>query len=81
MLLEEVKEYLRVYDNHSDALIQAMIDGAIEVIEGATGNEFKEDNLTELEKLCVKLLVKHWYDNETEDVPFGIQTIMTQLEY
>lgn len=78
MLLDEVKIFLRVYDDHSDELIQAMIDTAIELVEGSTGKEFDESNL---EKLCVKLLVRHWYDNETEDIPFGIQTMMTQIEY
>lgn len=77
-MLEETKEFLRVYDDHSDALIQAMIDEAKELIEGSTGKEF---NNTNLEKLCVKLLVRHWYDNEQNDVPYGIQTMMTQIEY
>lgn len=79
-MLEEVKEFLRVYDDHNDAIIQAMIDSAIEVIEGATGHEFGNSN-DALERMCVKLLVRHWFDNETEDIPYGIQTIMTQLEY
>lgn len=78
MILDEVKAYLRVYDEHSDGLIQAMIDTAKELVEGSTGQEYND---SKLENMCIKLLVRHWYDNEQDDVPYGIQTMMTQIEY
>jgi len=77
-MLDEVKVFLRVYDDHSDDLIQVLIDTAKELVEGSTGKEFDDSNL---EKMCVKLLVRHWYDNGQNDVPFGIKTMMTQIEY
>ncbi len=78
MFIDEVKAFLRVIDDHSDELIQTLIDTAEELVEGATGQEYEGTNL---ENMCVKLLVRHWYDTEEKDVPFGIQTLMTQIEY
>ncbi len=78
MMIDEVKLFLRVYDDNSDELIDVFIDTAKELVEGSTGRKFEGTNL---EKMCVQLLVRHWYDQETTDIPYGIQTMMTQIEY
>lgn len=79
-MLTETKDFLRIYDDYSDDIIVELIKAAQEEIHVATNFPKEEIENNSLAKLCVKLLVRHWYDSETEDVPFGIQTIMIQLD-
>lgn len=77
-MLENVKEFLRVHDHHNDGIINDLIETAKSLVEESTGKEYGD---THLESLCVKLLVRHWFDNETDEVPYGVQTMLTQIEY
>lgn len=77
-MLESVKDFLRVTDFHNDLIIGELIETAKELVEESTGKEYGS---TALENMCIKLLVRHWFDSETDEVPYGVQTLLTQIEY
>ena len=70
MTLDDVKLYLRVDTSDDDALIQSLITAAETYIKQQTGKTKKivgaeetDISTDDLYKLCVKLLVAHWYEN------------------
>lgn len=77
-MLESVKDFLRIADNANDVIIDELIETAKELVEESTGKEYGN---SALENLCIKLLVRHWFDSETDEVPYGVQTLLTQIEY
>lgn len=77
-LLQQVKDYLRIDDNDSDAIIQPLITAGKDFIKSATGKEF---SFLPLELACLQMLLLHWYDGETNTIPFGVQSILRHLEY
>ncbi len=77
-LLESVKLHLRVDGVDSDPILLELIETAKEYIFETTGKEYKS---SEIENLCIKLLVEHWYDGTDRDVPHGIQSMLTHIEY
>lgn len=98
--LQEVKEYLRIDIDEDDQLLQGLIVAAIEYLKAATGKEYpltdEEGNEFnyELEKIYLKLLLAHWYENRApagngkgtyaggvvEDFSFIAKSLMLQLQ-
>lgn len=84
MLLDDVKGYLRIDFEDEDELITLLIESAKSYILNATGIVF--DELNQLHKLCLMILVTHWYENreavgKTEKLSFSLSSILTQIEY
>lgn len=65
--IQEVKEYLRIDIDEDDLLLQSLITAAIEYLKNATGKEYlnSETENYELEKIYLKLLIAHWYEERT----------------
>lgn len=78
MLLESVKSHIRVDGSEYDLIILELIETAKEYIFESTGREYAE---SEIENLCIKLLVKHWFDGGDRDLPHGINSMLTHIEY
>lgn len=78
-LLESVKLHLRVDGSEIDLILSELIETAKEYILESTGKEYTGSS--EIENLCIKLLVGHWFDNHNRDVPFGIRSMLTHIEY
>lgn len=81
MLLEEIKEYLRV--DGEDAEIPGLITAAETYLTNAG---VMVDETNELYKLAVKMLVAHWYENrqpvgKADKIAFGLESIISQLKY
>lgn len=87
MLLEEIKLYLRIYDNSEDVEINSLILAADSYFKNAGVNiETLRDN--ELYKLAVKMLVAHWYDNrgietsnKMNEISLSLKSLIIQLKY
>lgn len=78
-LLQEIKEYLRIDGGEEeDKILLPLIDTAKTYIKGATGKEYSGNPL---EIMCIKLLLMHWYDGENNEIPFGVRSLLTQLQY
>jgi len=77
-LLKEVKEFLRIDGDDHDSNLTGLIVAAKEYIKGATGKEYSG---LPLETLCLKLIMTHWFDQETRQIPHGVNSILTQLQY
>lgn len=77
-MLDSVKDFLRVYDSHNDFIISELIETAKELVEESSGKPYGD---SALENMCIKLLVRHWFDNDTDEVPYGVQTMLTHIEY
>lgn len=79
--LEEVKEYLRIYGNEEDPLINTMMEIAQEKIEefGKGASEKKKS------KLLFLVLVTDMYENRTlgisKDVEESIRGLKTELQF
>lgn len=90
--LAEMKRYLRIELDYfeEDEDINAFILGAQEYLKTATGHDFTT-NPPELAKLCIKLLVSHWFDNrgiqnfdigQTQNkIDFTLKALIEQLKY
>lgn len=83
-VLSEVKEFLRIDFDDDDSLINTLIISAKTYIFNATGKEF--DQFNELHKLCLMILITHWYENreavgKAEKLSFSLSSILTQIEY
>lgn len=84
MLLDDVKDYLRVDTNIDDEHIQMLIDAAKEYLLNA-GIENKSDSY--LYNLAVSMLVVNWYDNRcpvgqtTEKMKYSLNAIIQQLKW
>ena len=77
--LESVKLFLRVDGKSNDYIIQDLTENAIAYVERTTGRSFLVDN--QLHRMVVKLLVRHYFDNHDADIPFGVESILTQIKY
>lgn len=77
--VESVKLFLRVDGTDNDDIIQDFTDYAIAYMGTTTGVMFLEGD--PLHRMVVKLLVRHYYDNQDSDIPFGIESILTQIKY
>ena len=90
--LEQMKQYLRLEpdDTEEDALIEGLLLSAEEYIKNATGFRFEGNaiDIPEIAKLIVKLLVSHWYENRSIEIPqntnkisFAVDALLVQLTY
>lgn len=83
--LEETKQYLRIDDNESDALITSLINAAGVYLENATGNQF--DNTNPLARLFCWVLIADWFENReyvgkvSDKIRPIAESILTQLKY
>lgn len=73
-MLEEVKGYLRIDGIDLDNELLSYIESAKIYIKQTTGKAF--DGADELYKLCIKMLVAHWYENKGATV---VGTIVVNL--
>lgn len=91
MQLNEIKEYLRVDSDLEDTTISSILFAAKSYVKNGTGltdDMIKDDELLELYKLCIKLLVSHWYENRAIEttgnnfskLSFSLETMLIQLE-
>ncbi|MGL5191334.1 MAG: head-tail connector protein, partial [Cetobacterium sp.] len=79
MLLEEVKLYLRVYDDSDDLEINSFIIAAENYLKNSGINtEILVEN--ELYKLTIKMLVSHWYDNRGIETSNNMNEISLSLK-
>ena len=82
-MLEEIKEYMRIDEDHEDILIQTLITSA-EIYLSNAGVIVGYEN--PLYGLAVKLLVLHWYENrevigDAKKLAYSLDNIITQLAY
>ncbi|SDY84620.1 head-tail connector protein [Thermoactinomyces sp. DSM 45892] len=85
MDIKDMKTFLKIDHDDEDAIIEGMILAGREFIRNAAG-EVNESS--ELYKLCLKLLVTHWFDNRNifingwvNEVPFSLKAMIYQLQY
>jgi uncharacterized phage protein (predicted DNA packaging) len=84
MLLEEVKNYLRIDGSEDDMLLTSFITAAKQYIYGSTG--VYVDDTDQLHLLALKILISHWYDNrepvgKADNLAFSLESIVTQIKY
>lgn len=77
--LENVKLFLRVDGTDNDDIISDLIEYAMAYVQRTTGQTV--DLVDPLNRMAIKLLVRHWFDGNDEDVPYGINSILTQIKY
>ncbi|EAA8523055.1 phage gp6-like head-tail connector protein [Salmonella enterica subsp. enterica serovar Oranienburg] len=77
-LLEEVKGYLRIDDDSNDPILLPLIEQAKAFITSSTGKEF---SYKPLEVGCIKMLLSHWFDGNESQIPYGVKSLLTHLEY
>lgn len=77
--LENVKLFLRVDGTDNDDIINDLIEYAMAYVQRTTGQTV--DLVDPLNRMAIKLLVRHWFDGNDEDVPYGINSILTQIKY
>lgn len=76
-----MKLYLRVDFEYDDILLLELIATAKDYMFESTGGAFTG---TPMEKLCINLLVAHWYEDQNKDAkdfPYRIQSLLTHIEY
>lgn len=83
-MLLEVKEYLRIDGSEEDFFLTSLIDAAKLFIKNATGTTV--DELNELHKLAVYLLVSHWYENrevvgKADKLAYSLDSILFQMQF
>lgn len=88
---EEIKQYLRVDGTEEDAMISSFLLAAKSYIKNGTGlteDMVKDNEILELYKLCIKLLVSHWFENRAIEttgpnfhkLSFSLDSMLIQLE-
>lgn len=84
-MLLEIKEYLRLYDDSDDELLQSLIYSAETyfINAGIKIESFVDDKLYQL---ALKLLVNHWYSHHevvgsADKLAFSLEAILNQLKY
>ncbi|EQC1536948.1 head-tail connector protein [Clostridium botulinum] len=91
MELNELKEYLRIEGEDEDITLSSLLFAAKSYIKNGTGLEedmIKNNEILELYKLCLKLLISHWYENRAIEttgpnfhkLSFSMDSILIQLE-
>lgn len=83
MLIDDVKNYIRVADNEEDLQVSSLIESAQAYLTNAGVNQAESNPLY---ALAVKMLVSHWYDNRepvgmATKLAYGLGDIITQLKY
>lgn len=69
MTLEEVKNYLNVYDNTEDDYINELIEGSQIYIDSMVGINYKNDErLVKLSQILQKKIISDMYDNRGTEV-------------
>jgi uncharacterized phage protein (predicted DNA packaging) len=84
MLLDDLKNYLRIDGSEDDLLLTSLITAAKQYIYGATG--VYVDDTDQLHLLALKILISHWYDNrepigKADNLSFSLESIVTQIKY
>lgn len=77
--LDNVKLFLRVDGTENDDIILDLTEYAIAYVERTTGRSVTLED--PLHRMVVKLLIRHYFDELDEDIPFGIHSILTQIRY
>lgn len=82
-MINTVKQYLKIDDDADDLLIEGLINAAKTFMSNAG---VIENTQNELYKLCINLLVCHWYENReitgnANKLAFSLESIITQLKY
>lgn len=72
-ILNQVKQYCRIDDDltEEDDLLQALIDSGKRYIETTTGKAYKDED--KVMRLCLVLLVAHWYTDRSNVSKSGVQ--------
>lgn len=83
-MLEEVKNFLRIDGDEDNILLASLIFAAKIYIKNAT--DVVVDELNDLHKLAVNLLVAHSYEHrlpvgQEEKLAFSLESIILQLKY
>lgn len=82
-MLEEFKNYLRVYDDEDDNMISSFIDVAVEYVNSTTGKEFSLENKKmkkySLFLLLVKKIVADLYENRGTGTDVKRDIIVTTI--
>ncbi|MFD2681211.1 head-tail connector protein [Bacillus seohaeanensis] len=85
-MLNEVKQYLRIEEDwvEEDTQLNSLITAAKAYIKNATG--VKVDELNDLHKLAVCMLVVHWYENreivgKADSLAFSLESIIFQIQF
>lgn len=84
MILDEVKEWLRVDFDDDNDMINSLIEDAKDYIYNATGKEFDVDK--RMHKRCLIFLVTQWYENreptgKVDKMPFALESMLVQIQY
>jgi uncharacterized phage protein (predicted DNA packaging) len=82
LMLEEIKNYMRIDEDYDDNLINSLIEAASLYMLNAGVKNLEND----LYKLAIKMLVLHWYENReiignANKLSFSLDNIITQLKY
>jgi uncharacterized phage protein (predicted DNA packaging) len=85
-MLDDVKNYLRIDADNTDddEMLSGLIEAAKIYIANSTGKVYDDKN--HLMRLCVKLLVSHWYTNRsttgqyTGEYNHSISALMNHIE-
>ncbi|MCM3730066.1 head-tail connector protein [Fictibacillus nanhaiensis] len=83
-MLEHVKEYLRIDGADDNSLLDSLILAAKTFIKNATGKDV--DDLNDLHKLAVSLLVVHWFENRESvgkayKLAYSLDSILFQISF
>ncbi len=84
MLLNEVKDWLRVDFDYDDNMISSLIEDAKAYIYNATGKVY--DNDKRIHKRCLIFMVTQWYENreptgKIDKMPFALESMLIQITY
>lgn len=86
MLLDEVKQYLRLEPDYveEDFLLDSLILAAGQFIKSNTGIAVNVEN--DLHVLAIRLLVSHWYENrevvgKADKLAYSLDSILFQMNY
>lgn len=83
----KIKQYMRLDEDltDDDAMIQDLMNSAIEYIQNSTGKIYKDSHIYDM---AIIQLVTHWYDNRqqtaaksgaTYELPFTVKNIMIHI--
>ena len=72
-ILNQIKQYCRIDDDltEEDDLLQALIDSGKRYIETTTGKQYEDTD--SVMRLCLVLLVSHWYVDRSNTSKSGVQ--------
>lgn len=90
-LVAQVKPYLRVDGDYDDDVITSLVLSANAKLKGSgvkEPGESVDEEMKELYKLAIKMLVSHWYENREQEaegrtqhvITLGVQSIILDLK-